>query len=62
MTNVLNLSCRKGEKLKERQRDFYVQAAIDLGYGEGTLYALLSAKTETEATRLMTTARERSMV
>lgn len=48
-----------GERLAERERRFYLRAAKELNYGAETISALEAVKTESEATRLMTSARER---
>ena len=59
MTNKLSDTIViKENKLKKLQMDFYVRAAIDLAYTDEVLYSLVACKTETEATRIMTTARE----
>lgn len=47
-----------GEKLTECERRFYLRAARELGYGAETISALATVKTESEATRLMTSARK----
>ena len=60
MCNEISLIIR-GEKLEERERRFYLRAARELNYGAETISALATATTESEATRLMTTARERRM-
>lgn len=48
-----------GERLTERERRFYLRAAKELGYGAETISALATVATESDATRLMTSARER---
>lgn len=57
MGNEINLVIH-GERLTERERRFYLRAARELNYGAEIISALEAAVTESEATRLMTSARK----